>query len=207
MRPITLTEERILKALFVFMLIVLALLLCSSDASAVNKFRGKQVVRQKTVVRGGAARGLSSVQQTTVIGGGAATNVVAQQSVGYGVQRSFVRQRSFASFGVMQGYAAPVVAAQAVYAAPVIQAQVLAAPVVYQAPVLQQVQVQAAPVIQQQVYAAPVLQQVQVQAAPLLLQSQVYSAPALQFDVAPVYPSCVAPAAGIIRQRTFIHNY
>lgn len=180
MRPIvfTLTEERILKALFAFMAIIAALLIVSADADAAAR---RQVVRQKTIVRGKAARGIgrTNIQQTTVINGGA----VAQASYG-NVQRSFVRQRSFASYGY-----APV------------QAQVFAAPVVYQAPVLQQavvqqVQVQAAPVV----YQAPV-QQLTVQAAPVVQLAPV------QFDVTAGCAGCVAPSAGIVRQRTFMRAY
>lgn len=175
-----------MKAIALFMAVVAALLLVVTDASALG--RGRQVVKQKTVVRGGAARGLggANIKQTTIVGGGA--SVQAQQSVSYGagIQRSFVRQRSF-----MSSYA---------YAAPAIQAQVFAAPV-YQAAVMQQVQVQAAPVVYQapaiQLQAAPVC----IQAAPVVLQAPVY-APAVQLDT-----GCVAPALGVVRQRTFMRGY
>lgn len=155
-----------MKQILVFAFIIAELLVCSSDASAA-KLRGKQVVKQKTVVR---QRGRQVAQNSINI------------NTGFGVQRSFVRQRSFVS----AGYAVPM-AAQAVYAAPV-QAQVFAVPV-YQ-PMVQQA------IVQQQVY-TPV-----IQAAPIIQAAPVY-APSVQFDVAPI---CVAPAA-IVRQRTVIRGY
>lgn len=183
-----------MKAIFTCMVVVAGLLVVSDAEGAARR----QVVRQKTVIRGGAARGIggSSISQTTIVNGGAVANV--------GVQRSFVRQRSF-STGY---YVAPVVQAQ-VFAAPVYQQQVQlqaapilqAAPVYQQAVVQQQVQVQAAPVLQAApVYCAPA-QQMVVQAAPVMA----YSAPAVQFDV--MTAGCVAPAAGIVRQRTVIRGY